>query len=110
MNKIIFLIISFLISSSLYAQKAQILILDENIDSRSLERNYQVHKGSTHKISLPDKSMRDDLFKGLKEIQTWEEFKKDLFYMDLKKKPLEELKNKYPEFSKEKLKSLKDEL
>lgn len=110
MNKLIFLLLSFLLSYSVYAQKAQVLILDENIDSRALERNFQVHRGSTHKSSLPDKAMRDELFQGLKEIQAWEEFKKDLFYMDLKKKPLNELKNKYPEFHEQKLKSLKDQL
>lgn len=110
MNKLILLILSFLLCSALHAQKAQVLILDEDIDARSLERNYQIHSGSTHRSSLPDKSLRDELFKELEEIQDWEEFKKDLFYMDLKKKPLNELKNKYPEIHEEKLKNLKDQL
>lgn len=101
---------SLLFSLNLYAQKAQVLILDEDIDASSLERNFKVHRGSNHVSSLPNKTERDEALKDVKEIQKWEEFKKDLLFMDIKSKSLSELSKKYPEISVDQLKEIKDKL
>lgn len=106
------LLLSFtlLLTSNLYAQKAQILILDEDIDASSLERNFNVHRGSSHVSSLPDKAQRDEALKDVKAIEKWEEFKKDLLYMDIKSKSLPDLSKKYPEIPAKQLKDIKDKL
>jgi hypothetical protein len=108
--KKLLLCFSLLFSFNLYAQKAQVLILDDDIDASSLERNFHVHRGSSHVSSLPNKTERDEALKDLKEIQKWEEFKKDLLFMDIKSKSLTDLSKKYPEIPAKQLKEIKDEL
>jgi hypothetical protein len=90
-----------------YAQKAQLTVIDPDIDDTELRENFNVHRGSTHKSSIPDKTSREELLKDLKGISDWDELKKDIFYMDLKSKSLDELSKKYPELSPKQLTDLK---
>ena len=94
---------------SLWARpKGELLILDENIETKTLEKNFNIHRGSTHRSSLPDKGLRDQLLSKVKQAKGWDEYQKDAFYMDLKSKSLKELQTKYPNFSEKELKTLKD--
>ena len=88
-----------LLSLPLLAQMPHVTILDPNIDSEELKKNFHVNRGSTHESSLPDKQVRDNLLAESKATSKWDELKKDIFFMDLKRKALPELKKKYPEFS-----------
>lgn len=103
-----FLFSFFLITSLAYAQKAQVLLIDEDIDGKELEQNFNVHKGSTHVSSIPPKAIRDEVLKGVKPAEKWDELQKDIFYMELKSKSVKELKKKYPELSEKELQFLKD--
>lgn len=91
-----------------HAQKAKVLLIDEDIDGKSLEKNFDVQKGSTHESSIPNKADRDLLLKGVKQASKWDELQKDIFYVELKSKSVKELKKKYPEFSEKELQLLKD--
>lgn len=90
-----------------HAQKAQVLLIDEDIDQEELKENFHVHKGSTHINSLPDRHEREMLLTKVKATQQWDELKRDIFYMDLKSKSLSELKIKYPELKEKEIKLLK---
>jgi putative salt-induced outer membrane protein YdiY len=106
MKKPSILLVILLYTLSAFAQKAQVTILDDDIDGSPLEKEFNVHKGSTHKSFLPAKEERDFALKDLKQIQKWDELKKDIFYMELKSKSISE--QKYPEFSTQELKTLKE--
>ncbi len=94
---------------SLWAQtKGELLILDENIETKSLEKNFNIRRGSTHRSSLPDKGLRDQLLSKVKQTKDWDEYQKDAFFMDLKRKSVKELQAKYPDFSEKELKTLKE--
>jgi hypothetical protein len=109
MKTFIFLIVILSLPFSLWARsKGELLILDENIETKSLEKNFNIRRGSTHRSSLPDKGLRDQLLSKVKQTKGWDEYKKDAFFMDLKSKSLKELQAKYPDFSEKELKTLKD--
>jgi len=110
MHKLIISIFFFRLAPQLAAQKADLLLIDENIDTSSLEKNFQVKKGSTRKSYLPDKSDRDAFLRLVPESQKWDEYQKDSFYMDLKKKSVGEIKKKYPHLSSERISKLKEKL
>lgn len=105
--KIIIISISLIISLSALAQKADLLLIDENIDASTLEENFNIKKGSTLKSYLPPKEARDDFLKNIPESQSWDEYQKDAFYMDIKKKTSDEIIKKYPYLSKAKVAALK---
>lgn len=104
------IIIFLFISLSAHAQKVELLLIDENIDTSSLEDNFDVKKGSTLKSFLPPKDLRDHFLKDVPESKEWDEYEKDVFYMDLKNKSIKEITKKYPQFSKEKISFLKGNL
>ncbi len=100
-------ILSFtlLVSFAAFAQKAKVLVIDPSIDQKKLQ-NYDLEKPDPTKV-LPKKSERDEFFKNVKQAQSMDELGQDLFYMDLKSKPLPALMKKYPQFSEKELKALK---
>lgn len=102
-----FFTLFLLISTFSFAQKAEVVILNDDIENEPLEKHFNVSRGSSHESSLPDKKTRDELLSDRKQVKDWEEFKKDLFYMDLKSKTLKELEQKYPAFSAQELTDLK---
>jgi len=110
MNKLIIstLLITFSING--YAQKADLLLVDENIDASSLEKDFNIHKGSKIKSFLPDKAQRDQFLKLVPESKSWDEYQKDAFFMDFKKKSIDEIHTKYPHFSKDKISRLKGKM
>ena len=97
----------FLISFTAFAQKAQLLVIDPDIETRELE-NFNIQKGSTHVSSIPDRDEREEFFQGVSQVQSWDELKKDIFYMELDRKSVDDLHKKYPELSKKDIKKLKD--
>ena len=100
---------TFLLSATtVFAQKAHITILDPDIDSKEIKRNFNVHRGSTHKSSLPDRDLREEVLSGVELIEAWDELKKDIFFMDLKSKSIADLQKKYPELTIAEIKLLKD--
>lgn len=100
--------LSLLFTSFVFAQKADLIVIDPDMDASSLKDNFNVHYGSTAQNSLPDLDQRDSLLFSVKETHKWDELKKDIFYMDLKSKPLDYLESKYPEIKSSDLKKLKD--
>lgn len=109
MKKLIILTCVF-ISFSALAQKADLLLIDENIDATAVEESFNVKKGSTLKSYLPPKEQRDSFLSLIPESSSWDEYQKDAFYMDIKNKTLDEIHQKYPQFSKEKISTLKGEI
>ncbi|WPU64864.1 hypothetical protein [Peredibacter starrii] len=102
-----FVLYLLLFMSFAHAQKAKVLLIDENINGKELEKNFDVEK-NTHQSSIPNKADRDLLLKNVKGTAKWDELQKDIFYMDLKSKSVKELKKKYSEFSEKELQLLKD--
>lgn len=100
------LIIPFKVS----AQKANLLLVDENIDEKALEGNFNVKKGSTLRSSLPPKELRDRFLENVPAAKDWDEYQKDAFYMDIKNKSVDEILKKYKQFSKKEIKSLKGKI
>jgi hypothetical protein len=108
MKALVFLL--FLINVRVsFAQKAKVLIVDPSLDSKEFKKKYQVERPQIFN-SLPDKKLRDQTLAGVKNISSWDEVKKDIFYMDLKKKDLKVLEERYPEIDKLDLKKLKESL
>ena len=105
------LILSFLllgISSMSTAQRAQVLLLDEDIDGTSLDQNFNVQRGSTARSALPDRDLREEVLSVVPDIAEWDELKKDIFFMELESKTVLQLKKKYPELKESQIKMLKD--
>lgn len=97
----------FLVSFTSLAQ-VQVQVVDENIDSSSLEGQYQVQREHKKSGNIPVKELRDEVLKDVKQAQKWDELKKDIFFMDLERKSIPELVKKYPELKESELKFLKD--
>lgn len=110
MKKLIILTLLIVFTTHIHAQKADLLLIDENIDASSLEKDFNVHKGSQLKSFLPDKGERDRFLKLIPESKSWDEYQKDVFFMDIKKKSIDEVHKKYPHFSKDKISTLKGKL
>lgn len=106
--KNLILITLLLSTTSVLAQRANVTILDPDIDSKELKQHFNVNRGSTHVSSLPDRDLRDEVLSGVETVQNWDELKKDIFFMDLKSKSLGDLQKKYPELTLAEIKSLKD--
>lgn len=88
--------------------QVQIQVVDPEVNTKELEdKGYQVSREEKEFTSLPDRDKRDELLKGLHIANEWDELQKDIFYMDLKSKTLEQLANKYPEISRARLQQLK---
>lgn len=105
-----FLLTFFLlvIANITHAQRAQVLLLDEDLDGTDLEKNFSVHQGSTAHNALPDRDLREEVLSAVPAIAEWDELKKDIFFMDLASKTIPQLKKKYPELKESKIKMLKD--
>lgn len=100
-----FLFLLLLLSTTALAQKANVLIVDPDVDSSGLEKDYNVQKPSQH-YALPDKESRDEVFKGIKAVEKYDELKKDILFVDLKNKAPAEIMKKYPELSKSDIKKM----
>ncbi len=88
--------------------QVQVQVVDPEVDTSELQqKGYQVTRGENEFSSLPDKTKRDSLLEGLAVAKDWDELQKDIFYMDLKSKTLDQLEKKYPDISKDRLKQLK---
>lgn len=101
----LYLIFSFVTLSEERGVKVQ--IIDQNIDSSSLEQRYQVSRKGVSPPTLPDKMERDQALASISAINSWDELKKDIFYVDMKHKSIDELMVKYPELSKKDIIHLK---
>ena len=88
-----------------FAQKAKVLIIDPRIETKDLATNFDVERPVYHS-SLPKRNLRDKTLAGIQSSKAWDEVKKDIFYMDLKSKNLNDLKKKYPEVSTDELKKV----
>ena len=101
------LLFIMLFSSTISWAQVKVQIVDPDVDSSTLEKDFEVSRKSTQANSLPSKETRDEIFIGIKSVKKWDELKKDIFYMDLKSKSLSELAIKYPEIADRDLKILK---
>ncbi|WP_408097840.1 hypothetical protein ACJVC5_02690 [Peredibacter sp. HCB2-198] len=95
-----------LVSLSAFAQKANVIFIDPDIESKELE-NFNIQKDS-HQSSIPDRDEREALLNQNEKTKDWDELKKDIFYMDLARKSVPELQKKYPELTAKELKLLKE--
>jgi hypothetical protein len=96
-----------LLSFAAYSQ-VQIQVVDPDVDPASFEREgYQVQSKPSHYNVIPEMDKRDTLFQGVKLPAKWDQLDKDIFYMDLKSKSMDQLKLKYPNLSEKLLKDLK---
>ena len=92
---------------SAFAQesKIQVIPLEKGLNTEALGKGFTHHPYPENKYpTLPSKEERDNFFDEYKiseKIKSWDELKKDIFYMDLKKKKLSTLQQKYPEFKNE---------
>jgi hypothetical protein len=84
--------------------------MDPDFVTPSLDSKYQVERKSHEAHALPDKEQRDQLFQGIQAIDQFDQLKKDILFMDLKRKSVSELQQKYPELTRQQLKSLKETL
>jgi hypothetical protein len=96
-----------LLSFAAYSQ-VQIQVVDPDVDPASFEGDgYQVQTKPSNYNVIPEMDKRDTLFQGVKLPAKWDQLDKDIFYMDLKSKSMDQLKLKYPNLSEKLLKDLK---
>lgn len=95
-----------------YAQNqgVKVFITDENIDSSSLEKKYEVTRKAELPNVLPDRQKRENVLSGIDIPKDWDELSKDIFYSDLKSKSIQDLTKKYPNFKEADLKNLKGKI
>lgn len=102
-----FLFLFSLISYSSFAQ-VHVHVVDPDMDVSPLEnQGYHITRGEKTFSSLPDKEKRDLVLGDVPESKQWDELDKDIFFMDLKNKSIEQLEKKYPKMTKSKLQRLK---
>lgn len=106
--KLIVAVFLLSISHLSMAQRAQVLLLDEDINDEELRQNFNVNRGSSARSSLPDRDLRDEVLSAVPAIAKWDELKKDIFFMELASKTIPQLKKKYPELKESQIKMLKD--
>lgn len=106
MKRLLFIALIVGLASNVYAGKAKLVIVDPNLDPEEFGEDFDVQ--SKRDTKLPDKNERDDFLSGLKQAQDWDEWEKDLFYMELQYKSLDDLVRKYPDFTRKELKNLKE--
>lgn len=109
MKKILYLFFAYSIIAQAQDKSVKVQVFDPDIDSRSLEEKYQVNNNPNTFSSLPNKKERDKVLSSYPLTNKWDELKKDIFFMDIKNKALEELISKYPEFKKNDFINLKAE-
>lgn len=95
------------LSQIAFAQKADLLIIDEDINTENITKEFQIHKPSQKKSFLPPLDIRDQFLKNVPESASWDEYRKDAFYMDVKNKSINEINKKYPQYKIEVIKKLK---
>jgi len=105
------LLISFFISILAFAESHQggpkILLTDPEADTTELEKSYTVEKAAPPPFAMPDLNERDRFFEGVIFPESWDELKKDIFFMELKSKTFEDLVKKYPDLKKSDIHKLK---
>ncbi len=105
------LVLSFLLSGAIHGQtpmgKAKVLVIDQDIDTTQLEKKYDVEKAAPSNLSIPDLESRNKLFEGIIFPENWDDLKKDVFFMELRSKSINDLIKKYPELKKSDIKKLK---
>lgn len=89
----------FLFVTAAHAQKAQLIVVDPQVNAEALSDQYEIHRPAPSDNKFPTRAEREKSLRGLSSVNDWDELKRDLFYMDLKKLPLKDLKKKYPEVS-----------
>lgn len=99
MKYLLTLLFIFSATPSFAQRRANVVILDPEIEGTELQNEFNVQRPSEF-TSLPDKEERDLVFQGVKSVASFDELKKDILYMDLANKKPAELFAKYPEISK----------
>jgi hypothetical protein len=111
--KNLFILFVLFLSSNLRLQaqvnpgKARVLVIDQNIDTTELTKDYIVEKAAPSKLEVPDLNDRDMFFEGVIFPEYWDDLKKDIFYLELKSKSLSDLMIKYPDLKASDIKILK---
>lgn len=105
-----FLLFILLLPTLAFAQqKPKVLIVDPDLDSAPLEKEFSIQKPAQH-YALPDKDQRDLVVSGIKSVEKFDELKKDILYMDLKSLKEEDVRKKYPELSPMDIRKMKERL
>lgn len=94
--KLFLLPLLLLFTFGAFAQKAKVLIVDPDIETVELEKDFEIQRPA-HRYALPDKKVRDEVFEGLESVKRYDELKKDILFMDVQSKSIQELKEKYPD-------------
>lgn len=105
--KLLILSLLLMILIPAYAQRAKVLIVDPDVETKDLEQDYEVQR-PRQPYALPNKEIRDEVFAGIESVKKYDELKKDILYMDLQSKTLPELKKKYPDISQDEFKIMMD--
>lgn len=107
MKNLTILFFLFSLTANAQNQGVQVFVVDKYIDSSTLEKKYQVTRKPQWFNNLPKRAVREEFFQDVNLPASWDELSKDIFYMDLQSKKLNELIVKYPEFKDDELKRLK---
>lgn len=103
--KLFLLPLLLLFAFAAFAQKAKVLIVDPDIETVELEKDFEIQRPAHH-YALPDKKVRDKVFEGVESLKKYDELKKDILFMDLQSKSLKEIQDKYPEIPASDLKTM----
>lgn len=88
--------------------QVQVQVIDPHLDIKGLEeKGYDVTNESKDYSALPDKSQRDEILNSIPQTKGWDQVERDIFYMNLRSKSINELKMKYPSIPEHLLKKLK---
>lgn len=95
-------------STSLFAMnKPKMIILDKNVETKGLEKDYDLQKEAPKNLPMPSNRELRVLFQDEPLVSKMDELDRDILFMNLKTKTLPELQKKYPDFPPKKLEGLK---
>lgn len=107
--KPLLILLAIAFSFSAFAQKVKVHVVDPYLDPSSLEGEYNVTSGSPAS-ALPDIGERDAFFHGVPQAKDWDDWERDKFYVYLQKKSVSEMHQRYPQFTVDELKALKEKV
>lgn len=109
MKKLFILLFVFSINSHAQVQpgRAKVLVIDPNVDTTELEKKYTVEKPAPSNFVVPNLNDRDKFFERVVFPDSWDDLKKDIFFLELRSKSINDLIKKYPDLKESDIKNLK---
>lgn len=105
------IVLAFLLTETIYAHEPSgrptVLVINSNADTNQLEKKFKIERPAALTFEMPDLGIRDIFFENIIFPESWDDLKKDIFFLELRSMPLNELIKKYPDLKESDIQNLK---